>query len=298
MKKYGMTDLGEINYCLGIRFQRDKETKEIRLDQERYLHEVLEKFGMTDCKGVCTPLEMKVEDNRERVEGENQLKVMHNIPYQQAIGSLMYLSVSTRPDITYAVSYLSQFNREPTEFDWKNVKRVFRYLKQTPHKALIFSKQGNFRVTGYADADWAGDRRDRKSYTGYVFKIGSGVISWESRKQGSVALSTTEAEYMAVSEASTEAVFLRNLCKEVLALSPEITILYSENQGAIKLAHNPVFHKRSKHIDIRYHCIRSWISENKFVLKYISTEKMIADMLTKSLGQNKHKFCIDNIFRN
>lgn len=204
----------------------------------------------------------------------------------------MYLAVLTRPDIAYAVSFLSQFNNCYAEWHWKCAKRVLRYLQSTKSHSLIFSRNGNYKIEGYVDADWASNKIDRKSYTGYVFKLSGCAISWKSIKQRTVALSSTEAEYMALSEASKEAIHLRNLLSELTGKLSCI-IVYNDNQSALKLATNPVFHNRSKHIDVRYHFIREIIHENLINVEYLPTDEMIADILTKGLGSIKHnKFVV------
>ena len=153
----------------------------------------------------------------------------------------------------------------------------------------ICNCDGGSSLVGYADADWGGNSMDRKSYSGFIFFIGNCPVSWESRKQSCVALSSTEAEYVALSEASKEAVFLRNLLMEIGYSNGDAVVLHVDNQGAEKLATNPVYHKRTKHIDIRYHHVRDIVKNNEIVLKYCPTENMIADILTKNLAKIKHE---------
>lgn len=198
----------------------------------------------------------------------------------------MYLVVLTRPDLSYTVSYLSQFNNCSNETHWKHLKRVLRYLKGTKDQCLTFNKD-DIGLEGFVDADWGGNLVDRKSYNGFVFKFCGGSVSWESRKPKTVGLSSTEAEYMALTEASKEATYLKNLYH---ALPGEcITVpLYNDSQSAQKLVYNPVLHKKSKHIDIKYHFIREVVFNNCLVLRYQRSDDMCTDILTKGLVSVKH----------
>lgn len=285
--KFKIKDLGQLRQCLGMRVNIDKDKGSISLDQEQYIDELLLRFNMSDCKTVNTPM----ENNLKLIKCE--IKNDSNFPYQQLIGALMYLAVLTRPDISFCVSYLSQFNNCFSEEHWKCAKRVLRYLKGTKKCGLTFVKSDIPELEGFVDADWAGDMVDRRSYTGFCFKFSGSVVSWESRKQGSVALSSTEAEYVALSEAAREAIYLRNLFDEFIGNAMCIT-LFNDNQSAQKLCNNPAFHKRAKHIDIRHHFVREAVSNNFVNVKYLRTDDMPADILTKSLSFVKHnKFSIE-----
>lgn len=210
------------------------------------------------------------------------------IPYQQLIGSLMYLSVLTRPDISFSVSYLSQFNNCFNETHWKHLKRLLKYLKKTKEYGILYKKT-NDNLHGYVDADWASCSLDRRSYTGYCFILSNSIISYESKKQKTVALSSTEAEYMALSESCKEGIYLNSLLCELVPNELMSLCLYSDNQSSIKLASNPLFHnKRTKHIDIKHHFVRECVLQNKIKLEYVSTNDMPADILTKSLCKEKH----------
>ncbi|KAL6420407.1 hypothetical protein ACFW04_014533 [Cataglyphis niger] len=174
-----------------------------------------------------------------------------NIPYQSLLGSLMYLAVSTRPDIFYAISILSQFNTNPGKAHWSAAKRVLRYLKGTINYSLVYTKS-EIPLIGFVDADWGGNVNDHVSYTGFVFKLANTAITWEARKQKSIALSSTEAEYMALTEAAKETIYLRNLLEEMCYMERQSksTTIYCDNQGAQKLMRNPMYYSRTKHIDI------------------------------------------------
>lgn len=279
-KQFKIKDLGQIKKCLGINVNIDKDNKVITLSQENYVDQLLLKFNMTECKTVDTPMEAKLNIIKsQEIKDQN--------PYQQLIGSLMYLCVLTRPDIAYAVGYLSQFNNCHNNEHWLYAKRILKYLKKTKNLGLRYSRDGNVNIEGYVDADWANNFIDRKSYSGFCFMLSGSVISWGCKKQRTVALSSTEAEYMAITEGCREAVYLINLQNEITEQIYTINI-YNDNQSAQKLSGNPVFHNRSKHIDVRYHYCRE-IIENKIVkINYLSTEDMPADLFTKSLPLVKH----------
>lgn len=281
--EFKIKDLGSAKQCLGVRIMHDKRKGIITMDQESYINQVLQRFNMTDCKSVSTPMDSNIcfddSDNNSDLCDKT-------IPYQRLIGSLMYLAVLTRPDIAYTVSFLSQYNNCYTDLHWKCAKRVLRYLAGTRSCVLSFSKDG-CELEGYVDADWAGNVKDRKSYTGFVFKLAGAAISWESNKQKTVALSSTEAEYMALSEASKEAIYLKNLLYELIGYTCSVTV-FNDNQSAQKLSSNPVLHKRSKHIDVRHHFVREAVLNGLVDIKYLSTANMIADVLTKSLASSKH----------
>lgn len=275
--KFKIKNLGQVKQCLGVRVRVTEN--EITLDQEQYVENLLKRFNMSHCKTAETPMEI----NLRLEKSEN---VCNMYPYQQLIGGLMYLAVLTRPDIAYSVSYLSQFNNSYNETHWKHAKRVLRYLKNTKNYGLVFRKD-NFYIEGFVDADWGSDSVDRKSYSGYCFKLSNTVISFECRKQRNVALSSTEAEYISMSEASKEAIYLKNLLGEIVGKSDPI-VLYNDCQSAQKLVLNPMYHRRSKHIDIRYHFVREAVSNNYVKISYLQTAEMPADILTKSLGSVKH----------
>lgn len=282
MSKFKMKDLGSVKCFLGIRVEKEKN--KVIIDQRKYIEEILAKFDMSECKSVGTPLEMGKKINKTESSHEKDL------PYQALIGSLMYLAVCSRPDIAHAVSLLSQFNNCYTKEHWVSAKRVLRYLKGTLDYRLVYRKTG-MPLSGYVDADWAGDEIDRKSYTGFAFLLGGAVFSWESKKQRTVALSSTEAEYMGLSEATKEGIFIRNILQEVLG-QHNIIKLHNDNQSAQKLAKNPVFHNRSKHIDVRHHFVREAVKNRQIDLEFVPTENMIADIFTKGLCKAKHDACV------
>ncbi|KYM95345.1 Copia protein [Cyphomyrmex costatus] len=244
---------------------------------------------MTDCKPASTPMVGSV-----RLDTEDSEDLESMVPYRELVGSLLYLAVSTRPDIAHVVSALGQFNCNHKTKHWIAAKHVLRYLKGTMNFSLSF-KRTQKDLIGYVDADWGNCRVDRRSYTGIVFIFAGGAISWESRKQRTVALSSTEAEYMGLTDAAKEAVYLITFLTELgLETMAKIT-LFNDNQGAKHLAHNPVYHGRSKHIDIRYNYIREVLQTQPIRLDYLPTEQMLADILTKGLPKGKHEFCVNKL---
>ena len=206
---------------------------------------------------------------------------------EKKIVCLTYASICTRPDITTAVSCLSQFMSRPGTEHWEGVKRVLRYIRGTLDLGLKFKSVKNLCLFGYSDADWAGDVSSRKSRSGYVFMLGGAILSWMSKKQPVVALSSTESEYIALSYAAQETIWLRRLVESLTVKQDAANVLFEDNQGAIALCKNPKDHGRTKHIDIRYHFVRNTV-ENKLVeLRYCSTDQMIADAFTKPLPRVK-----------
>lgn len=240
---------------------------------------------MQNCKPVSTPVEPGTKLKESSVTDESVNKQM----YQSAIGSLMYLSVGTRPDIAYIVSYLARFSASPTTDHWKSVKRVLRYLRGTTELGIHYSSESSPGLVGYSDADWGGDIIDRKSTSGYLFKLNGGTVSWRSKKQSCVAISTAEAEYIALSAAAQESLWLNQLISELTgSKNLQITIL-EDNQSTIAMTHNPQFHGRSKHVDIKYHFVRDHVNSGNIKLVYCPSEDMIADMLTKGLNRENYR---------
>lgn len=284
MKVFEMRDLGKATHVLGMRLRQDQG--KISIDQKNYIQKVLEQFNMKDCKPASTPLEIGL-----KLEKGNQ-NDLHS-QYRSLIGCIMYIAVCTRPDIAHAASILSQFNDCHSEAHWKAAKRVLRYLKGTMDYNLVYEYiKSELTVTGFVDADWASNF-DRRSYTGYIFEIGGSAVSWESRKQRTVALSSTEAEYMAIADGTKEAMFLRSFLNECIGSFLFVT-MYNDSQSAQKLCNSQLHHSRSKHIDVRHHFVREVVKDKIVNLEYMCTEQMPADVLTKPLCKDKHYNCLKN----
>ena len=251
----------------------------MKLHQAQYLTNLLEKFGMQDCKPVATPVDQSTKLLPNEGEPVNKEQ------YQALIGGLTYAVTATRPDLAHALGTVNQFCSNPGEH-WKAAKRILRYIKGTIDYRITFdgNKVTNVKLKGYVDADWGSNPNGRKSQSGYLFTV-CGVISWASKKQSVVALSSTEAEYIAASLASQEAVWLRSLLGDISFVQKEPTVIKEDNQGTIALSRNPEYHPRTKHIDIKYHFIRDKVEKKELVLEYYPTEQMLADLLTKQLGK-------------
>lgn len=277
--EFKLKDLGFVRQYLGMRINVNKDKSVITIDQTQYIEQLVERFQMSDCKPQSTPIEPKLNV-------EKSTECLPNVPYQKLIGCLMYLAVLTRPDIAYAVSYLSQFNTCYNICCYNYAKRILRYLQCTKNYCLKYTSN-DMNLQGFVDSDWASDALDRKSYTGFCFMMSGSAVSWQSRKQKSVSLSSTESEYAAMSEASREAVYLRNLIHEITG-NLYVIDLHCDNQSAMKLASSQQCHNRSKHIDVRYHYIRNVINDNIIKIKYVPTGEMPADILTKGLCHIKH----------
>lgn len=288
MSEFQMKDLGQAHHILGMRVARTDDGS-YTLDQKNYIKKILCKFKMSDCKSANTPMEVGLKLQKE----EN---TTCNLDYRSLIGYLMYLTVCSRPDIAHSVSYLSQFNNCYSEAHWKAAKRVLRYLKGTMDYCLVFSNKGDMEITAFVDADWGGDQLNRRSFTGYVFNLGNSIVSWESRKQRTVALSSTEAEYMAISDSCKEAMFLKTFVHECTGIMCKVK-LFNDNQSAQKLCINSICHSRTKHIDIRHHFIRELINKNEISLSYVPTQEMLADVMTKSLPKDKHCKFVSLLFQ-
>lgn len=211
---------------------------------------------------------------------------MDSTTYRQLIGSLIYLT-NTRPDLSYAVSILSRFMQEPRDSHWNAAKRVLRYIQGTKDFGLLYTKTKNFVLGGYSDADFAGSIDDRASTSGYLMNMGSAAVSWSCKKQATVATSSAEAEYISAWEAACEIVWLRRILQDLGISQAEATSLFIDSQSAIKLAKNPVFHSKTKHVDTKYHHIRSLIAKDVLKPVYCPSEDQISDIFTKPLGRIK-----------
>ncbi|CAB4034655.1 Hypothetical predicted protein [Paramuricea clavata] len=282
-ENFKMDDRGDLNCFLGMQILRSHD--KITVDQTKYIETVLQEFNMSDCKAVATPGEV----NLKLVKSNEGKKLVDPKLYRSLVGSLLFIGKQTRPDILNIVNQLSRFLDKPDESHWKAAKRVLRYLKGTTDLRLTFLKNSSCDIVGDSDADWSGDLNDRKSTTGYYFKFegNGGAISWEVKKQATVALSTAEAEYQAMAAAAQEAIYLRALLKDFGFPMEKATDIGEDNQSCIKMCHNPVMHKRSKLIDTKLHFIRERVENKEIKIHYVPTEEMTADILTKSLPRVK-----------
>jgi hypothetical protein len=284
---FDMSDLGELSYYLGIKITRDRAHKSVEMSQTHYIKEVLQRFGMEDCKPVGTPLDVKTRLGP--FDGEATAQERRD--YQRVVGSLMYIMVGTRPDIAYAVGALSRYLSNPGPEHWTAAKRVLRYLGGTMEKGMKFGG-GDSTLVGFTDADFA-PPPTRHSTSGYVFLLNGGAVSWASKRQKSVATSTTEAEYMALALGIKEAIWLRRLLGEIGMPQGGATPVFVDNQSCIKLAKNPENHQLTKHIDTQYHFTRQEVERGTIHLEFCPTKGMVADFLTKPVNKEQHVRCAE-----
>lgn len=286
--KYRLTDLGAVNWLLGIKITRDLVNKTLSLSQHAYIDAIITRFNFDDLKPSAIPMDPSAPLSKSQSPSKlEDIARMKNVPYREAVGSLMYAAMGTRPDIAFATSTVAQFSDNPGWAHWEAVKRIYRYLKGT--RDLVLTYGGETRgLVGYVDADGA-SQDHRRAISGYVFMVDGGAVSWSSKKQELVTLSTAEAEYVAQTHAAKEAIWLRRLLTEIFKSIDTPTVLFSDSKSAIALANDGHYHARTKHIDIRYHFIRYIIEEGTIKLVYCPTDDMTADTLTKALPSVKAK---------
>ncbi|KFD60198.1 hypothetical protein M514_09835 [Trichuris suis] len=242
---------------------------------------------MARANKVSTPCVKHTQETEEVLDD--------NTPYRSAVGSLMYLAIATRPDIAFAVSTASQKLESPTKADWEAVKRIFKYLRGTTDFGILYKGKANSRgLEAYSDADFAGDVKLRKSMSGVVCKYNGAIITWLSNKQQLTALSTCEAEYIAASEGAKEVIWLTGLLKE-LGIKLKTPMLKIDNAGAEKLVRNPEFHKRTKHIAVKYHFVREKFLNGDFDIEHVASTEQLADIMTKPLGRVRFRELRDGL---
>lgn len=283
-----ITDLGELHWLLGIEVTRDRDARTISLSQKSYIDSIIRRFNFDELKPVSSPMEPHVKlTTTQSPSTSAEYAAMRHIPYREAVGSLMYAALGTRPDISYAVTTVSRFSSNPGMPHWEAVRRIYRYLIGTKDLRLTYGGIENV-LTGYADADGS-MAEDRRAVSGYAFMIDGGAVSWSSKRQEIVSLSTTESEYVAATHAAKEALWLRSLITQLFFPLSDPTTLFSDNQSAIALAKDHQYHARTKHIDVRFHFIRWIIDDGKLRLIFCPTADMIADTFTKALPSPKVK---------
>lgn len=250
------------------------------LSQEASLEKIFQKFGMLECNPTRTPMEKGLQLYR-------QVSEANGVPYRELLGSLMYVMVSTRSDICYPVGYLGRFQAQPGQQHWTALKRVVRYLRGTMDHCLTLTRDVQAKpLVGFADADWATDTEDRKSVSGFVFQVFGSTVAWSSKKQTTVATSSSEAEYVALSAAASEAIWLIGVLGDLGEKQIEPVAIYEDNRGCIGMAKN-VESKRVKHIDIKHHFLRDLVTAGKLLIEPIASENQLADFFTKSLDAGR-----------
>ncbi|XP_031258987.1 secreted RxLR effector protein 161-like [Pistacia vera] len=248
---------------------------------------------MIDCKPVSTPLANHFMLSKSQCpKTEAEMIKMNDVPYASVIGSIMYAMISTRHDLSFAISMLSRFMSNPGSEHWTALKWVLRYLNSSLSVGLKYSKRTTMLdLVGFVDSNFAGDKDTRKSTTAYYFTLGGNCISWKSQLQPIVALSSTEAEYIAIADVFKEAVWLQGMLSEA-NLSDGKVIIYSDSQSAIHLSKNPVYHERTKHVDVRFHFVRDLVAQGVVELKKVANEENPTDMGTKVITPAKFNHCL------
>lgn len=291
-KRFNITSLGESKFMLGMRITRNRRARTITLDQELYISKALERFGLEKCRPARNPA-VTVPTGAHTDQAEpTDVKL-----YQEKVGTLLYAAISTRPDVAFAVNRLTQRMQSPTAADAKACDQVFRYLAGTKSLGLLFGRTTTeeLAVSAYADADWANDKNDRKSVTGWIAMVNGDPISWASKKQKVVAQSTCEAELYAEAAAINETKWISGLLEEIGLEGPEAPLVYGDNQSAQELSKNDIKSERTKHIDIKYHYIHDEVNKGRVRLKWIPTTQQLADILTKALASPQHSTLRDQL---
>lgn len=312
-REYDMTDLGAMEWCLGMLVTRDRSNRVLTINQSGYLVEVLTRFNMESAHPGKTPADPGIylppcdmvtttasgSSSTATTTGGSSKSGGSGFPFKEAVGCLLYAAMCTRPDITNAVCAVSRFSANPSREHWGAVKNILKYVVGTTGDGLVYGLRECDKLLpdntaaavnvliGFCDSDWGGMRDTRKSTTGYVFFLNGGPVSWASKVQPTVALSSAEAEYMAAAAAAQEAVWLRALLGELGFPQSAATVIFEDNQACIAMTKNPVFHKRSKHIDIRHHFVRERVLSGEISLVHCGTSDMVADVLTKPLAYPK-----------
>ncbi|KAK6149417.1 hypothetical protein DH2020_016942 [Rehmannia glutinosa] len=273
--EFEMSMMGELNFFLGLQIKQCQEG--IYISQSKYTKELLKKFGIEEGRTVSTPMAADV-----KIDKDEKGKPVDESKYRGMIGSLLYLT-SSRPDILHAVCLCAHFQSNPKESHMSAVKRIFRYLKGTIQYGLFCPKNENFSLKGYSDSDYAGNIDDRKSTSGSCQFLGDCLVSWFSKKQNCVSLSTAEAEYISAAFCCTQLLWMKQTLVDYKC-SFESVPIFCDNISAINIAQNPVHHNRTKHIEIRQHFLRDCVSKQKIEISFVPSQDQLADIFTKPLS--------------
>lgn len=286
---FALKDLGELSYFLGIEVKRINNG--ILLTQEKYTTDLLKRVGMLQCKPVNTP--MSTSEKLSACEGDT-LGPNDATEYRSIVGALQYLTL-TRPDIAFSVNKVCQYLHSPTTLHWTAVKRILRYLRYTVGIGLKIQKSFSMVVSAFSDADWAGCLDDRRSTGGFAVYLGANLVSWSARKQATVSRSSTEVEYKSVANATAEIMWIQKLLEELGVQAPKVARLWCDNIGATYLAANPVFHARTKHIEVDFHFVRERVAQKLLTVRFVPTEDQVEDGFTKALTARKLDLFKDNL---
>ncbi|CAM8907797.1 unnamed protein product [Rhodiola kirilowii] len=293
-KHFDMKDFGKAQKILGVKIIRNRYDRKICLSQVDYVAKVLDKFAMTDAKPSPVPLGGHLDISKDDcpiIDFEKQK--MEDVPYDVDVGSLKYAMLCTRPDIAFAVIVLSRYMSNPGEKHWIAMKYLLKYMNGTNKLGLVYvDYEREPELKGYVDSNFASNRDNRKSVTSFFFTWGGCCISWKSQQQSIVALSSTEAEYIAAIEACKEAIWSQGFLKEITSKC-YVTTLNIDNQSTLYLCKDPVYHERTKHIDVRLHFIRDLVDSKTVIIKKILGDINPADFGTKIVPSVKFVFCRD-----
>ncbi|KAL0318213.1 UNVERIFIED_CONTAM: Retrovirus-related Pol polyprotein from transposon RE1 [Sesamum calycinum] len=280
LKKHFVTkDLGRPRYFLGIEIAHSKHG--VSLSQRKYACDLLQEAGLLGTKSVDTPM-----DSNPDFWNDDGNYLEDKIKYRRLVGNLIYLTV-TRPDISFAVGLVSQFMDKPRSVHWEAALKILKYIKTSPGRGLLFKRHGHVKIEAYSDADYVGSKDDRKSTSGYCTYVGGNLVTWRSKKQTTVARSSAEAEYRAMAHTTSEILWLKNLLKELGFMYDDPVPMHCDNQAAIHIASNPVFHERTKHIEVDCHFVREAIMSQKIYTPFTPSSGQRADIFTKALGRKQ-----------
>jgi hypothetical protein len=286
MNRFKTKDLGQSKWMLGMSVTRDRMKREIWLNHDVYVKTALGKFNLSDCGTVSIPEEVGPLLNEKYTSVDMN---MSGVPYLELVGTLLYAAISIRLDVAHVVHQLTKHTKNPHRVHWEAAKRVLRYLKGTSKFGLYFkgTTSTTMKITAFVDADFANDKSDRKSVTGWIVKLNGDIVNWSSKKQSNVADSTCASELCATESCVKEIMWLQHLLREIgLHVEPQ-SIVHCDNQASLALSENGVVSERTKHIDIKYHFITEQLNLDVIKLLWIKSEDQQADILTKALGKNQ-----------
>ncbi|XP_047335705.1 uncharacterized mitochondrial protein AtMg00810-like [Impatiens glandulifera] len=281
-KLFPVKDLGQLHYFLGMEATRTKDG--LFLSQSKYIDDILTRADMIQAKPLHTPV--SAGSSLSKHDGD---PLSDPFLYRSIVGALQYLTL-TRPELAFAVNRACQFMQTPTSSHWGAVKRILRYLRHTPRHGIFLRPNSQFTLVAYSDADWAGCPNDRRSTTGFCIFLGDNLVSWNSKKQQVVARSSTESEYRALAYTTADLCWIQSLLSELRVSLSSSPVLWCDNIGAAFLLVNPVFHARTKHIEIDFHFVREKVTRKQLLIQYIPTEDQVADIFTK--GLSSHRFAL------
>ena len=286
--RYKLKDGGELNYMLGIKVERDRANRTISISQSAYIARILKRFRHEDCTPASTPLPpgTKLSDINSP-ENDAERSEMSKLPYRELLGSLMYLYIGTRPDLSFAIQYLSRYQANPGQAHWNAALHVLRYLKGTIDLKITYSASGLLTPVGYADADLGGCLDTGRSTSGYVFIACGGPICWSSKRQQRISTSTTEAEYKALCHAGQTALWVDNFFSEIGVEVDRPLTIYTDNKGALDISKHATQHGKTRHFKLDSFWLREVVQEEELVLKLIPSGMNLADVFTKVVTRDQ-----------